>query len=194
MDYLTVGLRGLVGVVFLVSFISKVRSRDAFRTFGAFLRDLRLLPTPLVRPVALGIAVAECAVCGLLAAPFPAPAAAGFTIAVALLTVFTAGIALLLRRGVRAPCQCFGESAVPIGLRHVVRNVLLAVLAGVGLSTAFAAGPPQVGGAVVATLAGLLLGGLTVSLDDLVELFQPVNSSVPNRLRGVPAVRDESSR
>ncbi|WUS05410.1 hypothetical protein OG322_40400 [Streptomyces sp. NBC_01260] len=112
----------------------------------------------------------------------------------ALLTVFTAGIALLLRRGVRAPCQCFGESAVPIGLRHVVRNVLLAVLAGVGLSTAFAAGPPQVGGAVVATLAGLLLGGLTVSLDDLVELFQPVNSSVPNRLRGVPAVRDESSR
>ncbi|MEU0403445.1 MauE/DoxX family redox-associated membrane protein [Streptomyces sp. NPDC006197] len=55
----------------------------------------------------------------------PATARTGASVAGLLVAVFTAGIVLARRRGTAARCACFGRTPMPLGRRHVVRNVLL---------------------------------------------------------------------
>ncbi|WFB10374.1 hypothetical protein LRS74_27550 [Streptomyces sp. LX-29] len=179
-----IGIRCLIGTVFLVSSFSKVAGRGAFAAFTTSIRDMGLLPRALVRPAAWAVVIAEFAVWALLAVPAPVPAAVGFVIALGLLVAFAIGITAVVRRGVRAPCRCFGVSATPLGPRHVVRNILLAVASALGAVAVFSTGALQVAGVAVAVPCGLLLGGLTVALDDLFVLFQPVRTA-PAAARGL---------
>ncbi|TDD05383.1 transposase [Nonomuraea deserti] len=55
----------------------------------------------------------------LLALPWTVPA--GFVTGALLLTVFTAGISVVLRRRRTVTCQCFGASTAPVGTVHVIR-------------------------------------------------------------------------
>lgn len=119
------------------------------------------------------MAAAEAAVVVLLAVP--ATRTAGFVAAAALLAVLTAGIAVVLARGTTAPCRCFGASATPLSARHLVRNGVLVVVAVLGLAAP--AGPPGIGPALVATLAGAVAGLLVTVADDVVELFAPTSLS-----------------
>jgi hypothetical protein len=182
MEYVLLGACGLVGVVFLVSATSKLRSRLAFTEFVASLRQYGLLPRAWLRPVGLAVALAEAAIPALLAAPMAvAPSSeaarlatgAGFVLAGALLVGFTLAILLALRRGASASCRCFGASETPLGLRHVVRNVLLLAIAAAGVAAAVAAsaGSAHPGGAVIAVLTGLVAGVFVTAFDDLVDLF-----------------------
>lgn len=174
MQYLALGIRCLIGAVFVVSSVSKVAGRGAFGAFAASVRDMRLLPPRLARPVARGVVVTEFAVCALVVVP--AAAAAGLTLAAMLLGVFAAGITLAVRRGVRAPCRCFGVSATPLGPRQIARNLVLAAVAVLGAVCGAlpTAGAVRWGGAAVAVSGGLLLGGLVAVLDDIFELYRPV--------------------
>ncbi|MEU9363637.1 MauE/DoxX family redox-associated membrane protein [Streptomyces avermitilis] len=174
MPYLVIVLRCLVGVVFLVSSVGKVAGRHAFSEFVIALRQLRMLPASAVSAVATCVVCVEAAIWVLLAIPEPVATTAGFTLAAGLLTVFAVGIVVAMRRGVRAPCRCFGASASLLGPWHVARNVVLAGTA-MGAAAVPAAGPVQLGGVVVAVSGGLLLGGLTAVLDDLVDLFRSVD-------------------
>lgn len=171
MEYLALGIRCLIGAVFLASFSGKVAGRGAFDRFAASLRDMQVVPSRSTRSVARYVVAAECAVWVLLAVPERAAAVAGFVLAGGLLAVFAAGIALSLRQGVRAPCRCFGVSAAPLGPRHVVRNLTLTALAVTGAAAVPAAGTVGAGGAAVAASAGLLLGALVTVLDDILDLF-----------------------
>ncbi|GAA2230076.1 hypothetical protein GCM10010232_15470 [Streptomyces amakusaensis] len=186
MPYLVIGARCLLGAVFLAAVLGKVAGRGSFGAFVASVRALRVLRPGLARPVALGVLSAECAVSVLLLAPLPAPAVtAGFLAAAGLLAVFAAGIVRALRRGTAAPCRCFGASAVPLGVRHLVRNAVLAAVAALGVLAALRPGPVGTvgtvdpGGAAAAVLAGLALGALTAALDDIAELFRPVRTLRP---------------
>lgn len=187
MGYVVVGCQCLIGVVFLVSAVSKLRSRATLEGFGASLRQLRVLPGRAVGPVAMLVAAGEATVAALLvvplaltavggsAAPTTALVAVGFAGALGLLVAFSAVILAAMRRGIRAPCRCFGTSSSPLGGRHVLRNIVLEVAAAVGLAGVVAGTPAtlQLGGVAVAGAVGVVLAVLVVVSDEVVELFAP---------------------
>ncbi|MCP3819728.1 hypothetical protein NLX86_16970 [Streptomyces sp. A3M-1-3] len=177
MPYLAIGIRCLLGAIFLASSVSKVAGRGSFGAFVTSVHALRITRPERARPVAVGVLLAEFAVPVLLFAPLPAPAVpAGLVAAAGLLSVFAAGIVRALQRGTAAPCRCFGTATVPLGIRHVVRNAVLAAAAVVGVLAAFRPGPVHPGGVATAVLAGLALGALVATLDYIAELFRPVRA------------------
>ncbi|MEV5709240.1 MauE/DoxX family redox-associated membrane protein [Actinoallomurus sp. NPDC052274] len=175
MQYVAIGVRCLIGVVFLASSVSKVIGRDAFGAFVASLQGMKILPSIFVRLAAYLVIGAEFSTCVTLAIPGQLFAMIGFAAAAILFTLFIAGISLSLRRGIHAPCRCFGASVIPLGSRHIVRNVGLVAVVVVGVLTALSGGSVDVSGAVVAMFAGLLLGGMAIIIDDVLGLFLPIN-------------------
>lgn len=172
MQYLAIGIRCLIGVVFLASFVSKVVGREAFGAFVESVRGMRVLPLGLAAPAAVVVVVAEAAICLFVVVPAQIVNLAGFVVASSLLLAFAVGIVMSLRQGVRASCRCFGVSTTPLGPRHVVRNAGLTAVSGLGMAAVSAgADPVRLGGMGVALGAGLVLGGLVTVLDDIVELF-----------------------
>ncbi|MEU4158347.1 MauE/DoxX family redox-associated membrane protein [Actinoplanes sp. NPDC026670] len=192
--YLSTACRVLLGAVFLAAAFGKLRSRPAIRDFTGSLHQLSLMPARMVASVAVALGLTEAAVPVLLIAD--GTATAGFTVALGLLGVLTAGVAVVLVRGKPAPCRCFGHRESPLSRRHLLRNGLLAGAAVIGL-----AGPAGKGtdpaGVLVAAVAGLTVAALIICLDDLIELFTAVPSprhstttrttdDVPTRRRVAP--------
>lgn len=176
MAYVALGCRCMVGLVFAVSVLGKLRGRGSYARFVAATgrlgpgRVLARIPAPAV---AAGVIGAEAAVPALLVAP--GTARIGFALAGLLAVVFAVAVLAALRRGDRAPCQCFGGSARPVGGMHLVRNGVLAAAAGLGVASgAVAAGPPEPAGGVLAAVAGAVLAALVVVADDVADLFRPV--------------------
>lgn len=164
MEYVRIACACLVGVVFAITAVSKLRDFDGFR------RSLpQLVPVrrPLLRPLAVVVVVLEALVPVLVAVP--ALTLYGLALACALLVTFTVAIALALNRGQRAPCRCFGTSAAPLGARHLVRNSLLIIATALG--GLLPAGSPALAGVAVAAAAGLVCAILIASFDDIVDLF-----------------------
>lgn len=181
MVYLALACRCGVGVVFLVSASGKLRGRLGFRAFVSW---LAALPVPLVpsraRAVAGVMAAAEALIVVLVVLPWTARA--GLVLAAVVLGVFAAGTGLAVARGTRAPCQCFGVSASPLGRRHVVRDALLAVMAGAG-AAAVGPGGARPAGAAVSLGAGLVVAVFVVLLDDVAVLFTRTSELAPGTRR-----------
>lgn len=137
-----------------------------------------VVPAGHVRTVAAAVVAAEYAAWMLL---LLVPAL-GFALAARLLVAFTATVTGALCRGVYAPCQCFGTAARPLGRGHVPRNALLALGAAMGATAELlpaGSGSPQPAGVAVAVLVGTCAAGVTVLLDDLLELFRPLRTGRP---------------
>jgi hypothetical protein len=166
MAYLQLGCGILLAVVFGWSVVGKLRSRTAFRGFADSL-------APLVRrttPVAVLLTGAEALVPALL----PVVPVLGFGLAAVVLAVLTAGVLTAVRRRLTIRCRCFGGTGTRLGVRHVVRNLLLFVVSGLGLAVTATAGPtPSTGGAGMFLSAGVavVLATVVIHLDDLVELW-----------------------
>ncbi|MEU9145832.1 MauE/DoxX family redox-associated membrane protein [Streptomyces sp. NPDC048349] len=173
MLYLAIGMRCLIGAVFLVSVLGKTAGRGAYAAFVVSVRELLPLSRTVTRPAAALVVLGEAAIVPLLALPQPLAHRTGFALAAALLTAFTGAVARSLRQGSRTPCRCFGASATPLGPRHLVRNLFLAAGATAGAVAAGSAGALHPGGALAAAFAGLLLGALVTLLDDLLYLLRP---------------------
>ncbi|MFF4713529.1 MauE/DoxX family redox-associated membrane protein [Streptomyces eurythermus] len=180
MNYFAYGVRGLLTAVFLIAVAGKTGRAGAFSAFADSLRPLAVVPGPAVRAVALAAVAAEAAVCLALALPYTAATLAGLLAATALLAVFAVVIARSVSTGTTVRCRCFGRSTAPLGRTHVVRNGLLACVAGIGAAVVGAGpdGGPDPGMAVVAWCAGAVAGGLVTVLEDLMSLFRPVDPSV----------------
>jgi uncharacterized membrane protein YphA (DoxX/SURF4 family) len=116
----------LLAGIFLPSAWSKLRALDEFTGIVA---DYRLVPAPLVEPVARILPVLEIAAGLGIVLPPTRPAAAG--LACALLLLFAAAMAINLARGRREiDCGCYlGRQKERIGWPLVVRNLLLAAVA-----------------------------------------------------------------
>ncbi|GAB3437401.1 DoxX family protein [Flindersiella endophytica] len=176
MDYVVLGCRCMIGLVFLASVVSKLRGRESYARFVA--ATARLGPGWIVARVpagvlAGGVIAAEAAVLVLLV--LPGTAWVGFVLAGLLALVFAVAVLAALRRGDRAPCHCFGASTRPVGGVHLVRNVVLGASAGLGLTVgAAAAGPLEPAGVVAAVVAGAVAAALVVTADDVAELFRSV--------------------
>ena len=126
---MSTGLVGLIAGlllagVFTAAGIAKLGdlrgTRFAVREFGA--------PIALVRPLAIGLPLAELAVAALLLyGPTRAVGGAG---GLALLAVFAAAITVSLARGRAPDCHCFGQlHSAPASRRTLGRNGVLAGLA-----------------------------------------------------------------
>ncbi|MFE7120301.1 MauE/DoxX family redox-associated membrane protein [Streptomyces sp. NPDC057654] len=187
MQYAEFGIRILIGTVFLTAAIGKTAGRGSFPAFAASLGRLNVVPRTATRAVAVAVVAAEWSVCLLLLAPWAPVVGLGLTLAAALLTAFAAAIARVVARGAREVCRCFGSgSTTPLGVPHIVRNLLLAGLAMFAVfamsttpphGTATAARPA---GLAVAAAAGLLVGGCVAALDAIVALFRPMSTTSPN--------------
>ncbi|MGC4944373.1 MauE/DoxX family redox-associated membrane protein [Kribbella sp. DT2] len=173
MEYLEFGCRVLLGGVFAVSAGSKLSSRAAFAEFVAATVRLTGAAAWLARELAVGVVVAEIAV--VVALMVPASTQWGFAAAIGLLGAFSVAIVRSLRRGQRAPCRCFGASSTPLGLQHVIRNVVLAAFGVLGISGATAA--LELGPACVVAFAALIGVALVARLDDLIGLFRATTAT-----------------
>lgn len=164
---LALGLRAAFFVLFLLAAGSKTWSATARRAFAAWVGDLGLVPSRHAGAVAKAAVAAEWTVAALLLTPW-APVA--FALAAALLAGFAAATAVVVRRGTRAKCLCFGSSAAVLGRRHVVRDAALAAAAAAGAGLGSAALPPAAGIAVFGA-AGCAVALAVVLLDEFLELF-----------------------
>lgn len=170
MGYLTVACRVLLAVVFATSLVSKLRGRAAWSGFADSVRQLGRVPGPAVGMVATTVVAAEALALVLLLVPTAAPL--GLAVSGSLLTGFTVVMFAGWRRGVRAPCRCFGASTVPVGVRHLVRNALLITVAGAGIAGHLAgASVAHPGGLAVAAASGLAAAAVLIVFDDLVDLL-----------------------
>ncbi|MBP2327582.1 hypothetical protein JOF56_007967 [Kibdelosporangium banguiense] len=184
MNHVSLACAVTLAGVFLAAVWNK-RSRLRFEVFVATAGPLSLLPRRWRGRAAAAVTAAEsavvtaCAVGAVLAVLGQGGTVLllGLLGAGALLLIFTVAIGLMLRRGERAPCHCFGTRDTPLGLAHVVRNLFLlalCVLGSLGDSSGFA-----VPGVVLAVVAGLLAATLVIRLDDLLALFSTTSPRRP---------------
>lgn len=155
--------RAVVLVVFLVSLTGKLRDLPSFR---GSVRGFRLVPRRSEPALVAAVCLVEALVLVLTASG--RWTTAGLALAVVVLAAFTGGILRVLRAGARVSCGCFGPSAAPLTVVHVVRNVALVLVAGAGLAASLSArtgggagtdgGPVLVAASLVA--AALVLAGL----------------------------------
>ncbi len=154
-------VRLLLALVFAVAGLAKLAdrpgARQAIADFG--------VPSALARPLGILLPLAELAVAVAL---IPTSTALwGSVGALALLLLFVLGIGVNLARGNKPECHCFGQlSSSPAGWETLVRNGVLAALAGFLTWRAWEGdvGPSATGW--LATLSGpelaALLAGLVV--------------------------------
>ncbi|WP_157528822.1 MauE/DoxX family redox-associated membrane protein [Nocardia sp. NRRL S-836] len=152
----------LCGLVLLVSAMSKVRSRADYAEFVASVPAFGV-PARWVRSTALLTVCAEFAVVALLAW-LPV---AGLSAAAVLFAVLTAAVWRAVSRRSSAVCRCFGRSAARLGVRHVVRNAVLPVVALVGLAV------PELDpvASVLAAVLGAVGAAMVLRFDDVAELL-----------------------
>ncbi|MFI7424881.1 MauE/DoxX family redox-associated membrane protein [Nonomuraea sp. NPDC049684] len=169
--------RVLIGVVFAVAALGKLRGAAARRAFADSLVPV-LSAAGIGRrarhPVAAALITAEAAIPAALL--FPSGVTAGFMAADALLVVLGGGLAVALRAGVQAECHCFGARAgSPLAARHLVRTGVLLVVAVTGTAASWAA-PVTPGAAPAVAAAGAAVVGAVVliALDDILALFAPI--------------------
>lgn len=174
MMYVAVGARYLLACVFLISFVGKVRGHARYAEYVT--ATGRLMPRPVLarvpaRVVAPAVVVAEAAIVILLAVP--ATVLPGLVLSCLLLAVFAGATAAALRRGDHAPCHCFGSSQRAVGVGHVVRNVLLALVAVAGMVAAAAdARPLDAAQTTVVAGAAVVAAVLFVIADDIADVFR----------------------
>lgn len=186
MNYLGLFCAVVLAGVFAVSAREKA-GRTRFRAFVAGAGPLELLPARWRTAAAATVLVTEAAVVAAFAGGLVLVLAglgsgvlvAAFLVSAALLAVFTAAIGLLLHRGQRAPCHCFGVRAAPLGPAHLVRNLVLLALTVTGALSP--AGTYDVGAVALAVVSGAVVALLVVRLDDLVALFSPPRPARPLR-------------
>ncbi|NDJ20643.1 hypothetical protein GS682_03090 [Nostoc sp. B(2019)] len=113
--YLLIFCKIVVGCLFTISFISKVKS---FSQYVNTVRNFRLLPESFIRFAAILILISELLIVLLL---FKWQVIA-FWLASGLLVIFSVALASVLFRNIQTACNCFGLSQHPISEADLLRN------------------------------------------------------------------------
>lgn len=172
----------VAALIYGASAASKLRSPTGYRAYRKGLHETGLIPEPWLSSVAAALAATEAATAVLAATGAMlliahrglVVATAGLGVAALLSVVVTSGVAVMVQRGTRARCACFGAAtARPIGGTHLIRNgILLAVLATGLVTITTSAGRPPAAGVVLALAVAGTAGLVLIRLDDIVELFR----------------------
>lgn len=182
MGYLAFFCRAVIGAVFVLSAFSKVSGRTAFANFITTTRVLldamqdftskRLVIGPsLTRGI--GLAVVGVEICTPILLALPGTVSTGFAASGLLLVFLSVAISAAVREKVAVGCRCFGSSSTSsLGLRHLVRNALLAVVAFTGLAAQLTgSGPVSALVCVPIVLTAAVMVALVVGMDDVLALF-----------------------
>jgi len=164
-----------LAAVFVVAAVTKLLDREgtrqAVQEFGA--------PAALAAPLAVVLPLCELAVATLLLPT--ATAVAGAAGALALLTLFSAVIAVNLARGRKPACHCFGQlGSAPAGGAALARNGALAAVAAFVLATSLAESgmgtfdwaPSGGAGALAVGLGAALVGLVAAGLAAFLSLLR----------------------
>lgn len=181
MLYVAMVCRLIIGVTFAAAVLGKVRSRAAFSSFTVSLAVLDRLPVRSRPVVAAAAVAAELTIVALVA--WPPTVVAGLALAAAALVVFTAVMIHAGRRGLPVTCRCFGGGEESWGRVQLIRNIVLGVVALLGviaLGTAPDA-PVSPGATGVTAVAGVVAALLLVHAGDLAYLLRPVPARKPVR-------------
>jgi hypothetical protein len=193
MTELLIAVLAAAAGVFAASAAAKLRSRAAYRSFRTSLRETRLLSERRLASVTRLLVASEAAVAASLSAAAVAAVvavpgsrlltAAALTAAAALTGTLLAGVAVVVHRGTRAQCACFGgRSARPLGWSQLARNgCLLGVLVAGLAGDLLGGGSPGLAGALLAVAAGGVAAPLFTHWDELVSLFAPLSPARPPR-------------
>jgi hypothetical protein len=202
MPELVFGALAVAAIVYGQSAAAKLRGRRAYHDYQAGLGETALVPRRRLVLAAAALVVAEtavtCVACSATAAMLLLPGAlviaeAALAGALLLTAVLAAGIWLVIRRGTRARCACFGAASLrPLGAVHLARNLGLLSLMATGLIGALIGGlgpgRPGLAIAVVAVTGGAVVGLLMIHFEGIVFLFAPVDSaSMPEQRTVTPA-------
>lgn len=171
-EHLLMFCRTSLAVVFLLSFVGKVRSVAAFE---AAVAGFRLLSTVLVPAATRLLLWSELVVVVLLLAGGIA-LVPGFALAAGLLIVFSGGLVVVLWRGQALSCNCFGAKAQRVTPYDLLRNALLLGLCAAGFAARVAATPPLFETLVLAAAAtgvGMLFAHFADVIGTLLNPFTP---------------------
>jgi methylamine utilization protein MauE len=171
MPYMEAAGRVLLGIVFMIAFLGKVRSREAFQAFADSLRNLGWLTERARTYVAVAIPVSEIAVAIMLS--LPATALWGLAAGLSLLSALTIGAGAAIAHGRPVECRCFGATARPIGRSGLIRNGFLIVVALAGLVARMTAqhGPVNWTGMTLAVGVAFLGALLVTGWDEIAYLI-----------------------
>ena len=106
MEFVALSIRFALGGLFLVAGAAKLTSLDSFE---AAVRDYKILPARLVRPVSRVVPLAEFAAGALMALGIAIPAVA--VVMAGLMIIFATAIAINLLRGRTIDCGWSGAGA-----------------------------------------------------------------------------------
>ncbi|MEJ3653264.1 MauE/DoxX family redox-associated membrane protein [Actinomycetes bacterium KLBMP 9759] len=162
--------RAVVCLAFALSAAGKARDMSAF-VHGV--RSFRLLPARWSAPTAWAVLAAEVAVVALQLSG-TAQATVGLALALGLLTAYTTSLGVLLVRRSDVRCNCFGPATRTVSAIDLVRNVLLAAAAVVGV-VAVSAGEPSslpLADAALVVLPAAALVIVVTGLDDVVAVLR----------------------
>ncbi|MET7469822.1 MauE/DoxX family redox-associated membrane protein [Micromonospora sp. NPDC005686] len=173
MQYVEVLGRTVLALVFVASAVGKIKSGAAFVAFRKGLADMRVLPKAVVPTVAVAVVVGEIITVVLLGLPSAGTGTAGFVLAIVLLASFTAAIGLVLARGTRVACPCFGGSAVDFGRRHLVRNGLLLAIGFAGLVGGASDAPLALPAVLLSIGGAVVIAVVVVAFEDIAEVLAP---------------------
>ncbi|GGK82968.1 hypothetical protein Sme01_16970 [Sphaerisporangium melleum] len=127
----------------------------------------------MVRRLSQVTVFSEAAVVLLLIGPAET-ATIGFLLSSTLLLIFTGALLIVIRRGHRRSCRCFGTSATPVGPLQVARNLVLLAMSLAGLMAIASEPTPSLDSAplTMTIAAGAILGVLIASIDEIIEVFR----------------------
>jgi hypothetical protein len=183
--YVALTCRCVIAITFGFSVFSKIKNGAAFRDFADWLGGVPPVSRRTQLPVAVALVAGELAVTGAVIAP--ETVRWGLILAVLLLTVFAAGIYAALRRGLRAPCRCFGASTTPLGRSQIVRNALLVLVAVTGAIAQGSHRGVTVPGVILSFATAALLVVPVIFYDDLAFLLhEQAGTSLPLATRPAP--------
>ncbi|MBC6461736.1 MauE/DoxX family redox-associated membrane protein [Actinomadura sp. HBU206391] len=175
MEYVALAGRCVIGSVFLIAAVGKLRDRSSRDGFHSAVSAV----VPGVRFARLGLVVLAVEFTVAILVVPAATAGWGLGMAAGTLLAFSVALWSVLRRGVPVSCHCFGRSAMPVSRAHVLRNtVLLAIAVAGSIAHADAADVAlHPGGAVIAVTGALVVIIGVLFTDDLASLFAPTSRS-----------------
>ncbi|MCG5212399.1 MauE/DoxX family redox-associated membrane protein [Streptosporangium soli] len=132
MVYLEIGIRSFLATVFAWAAISKIWTRDSRKQFHEYLIYLFHVSMRWATRLAALLMLVEFCIPLLLA--FDVTAGPGFLVSLAMTAVLLVTVLLAIRAKKTRPCRCFGDTSVPLGVRHVLRNAAFFLLAVLGLT------------------------------------------------------------
>lgn len=172
MQYVEIAGRLLLLTVFGLALAGKISSRSGWNEFVESIRAMAVIDRARAPMAAVATVAAEAGVVVLAVIPVRRAGSAAFVLAAGLLGCLTVAVAKVVRRGAAVPCRCFGASQTPLGLPHVVRNLILVATALLGLAGSLVNGHFDLAFCAVVAVFGAGLGLVMARWDDLVFLLR----------------------